>query len=49
MMFGNVRLWVKNLGVRHFMARPSSIRPPISTWARPRGLLAAHVNAAIER
>jgi glucan phosphoethanolaminetransferase (alkaline phosphatase superfamily) len=45
MLFGNVRLWVKNLGVRKFVSATELDATSDLDLGAPEGLLADHVNA----
>jgi glucan phosphoethanolaminetransferase (alkaline phosphatase superfamily) len=47
MMFGNVRLWVKNLGVRKFVSATDLDPTADLDMGAPENLLADHVNAEI--
>ena len=47
MMFGNVRLWVKNLGVRKFVSATDLDSSADLDMGAPENLLADHVNANI--
>jgi glucan phosphoethanolaminetransferase (alkaline phosphatase superfamily) len=48
MLFGNVRLWVKNLGVRKFVSATELDATSDLDMGAPEGLLAEHVNAHID-
>ncbi len=47
MMFGNVRLWVKNLGVSHFVSATDLDPTADLDLGAPEGLLADHVSAKL--
>jgi glucan phosphoethanolaminetransferase (alkaline phosphatase superfamily) len=47
MMFGNVRLWVKNLGVSHFISATDLDSTADLDLGAPEGLLADHVTAKL--